>query len=328
MTKRLKYLDYAKGIGIIALLFAHTMNTEENYIGIWITSWFMPIFFIVSGIILQKKFRGGTTTSDILTLVKKRIFQLVIPFVIFCTLLALFYSGLSVVSGEKPDIVSYIFRIVKFEGIDSLWFIPCYFLTELLMCILLLVKGVIGKIIRIGFLLFGICSIIFTLRFPRVLVFDCYVFTYIGFLFGRFDLIGRINIFFACILFAAGVPLAIYNGGVGMAALLFNKGYLYIINAIITSTAIISICRFIEQKEWKLSFLDYFGKNSIVVLCTNNLLIETIRLLDGKLTGNFLLSTGIWGSILFTLILIGLEFLIIKISEGPLGVIFGKKRKN
>lgn len=59
MSKRLKHLDYSKGFGIIMLLLAHTMNIEDHYIGIWISSFFMPIFFVIDGIILFEKFGGG-----------------------------------------------------------------------------------------------------------------------------------------------------------------------------------------------------------------------------------------------------------------------------
>lgn len=326
MNKRLLFLDYAKGFGIIALLFAHTMNTEEHYVGIWITSWFMPIFFVVSGIILQKKFGGVTAPKNIVELVKKRLFQLGVPYLFFGTLLSVFYILLSIVSGESPNVIYYLVRIITLKGIDSLWFIPCYFLTELLMCILLLFENVIGKVIRIAFLIFGIVNITLSIDFPFVLIFDCYVFTYFGYVVSKYSIIEKTNIFVALFLFIIGIPLAIFNGGVSLASLHFNYGYLYIINAVINSFAILAIFYYFEQKTINIKFLDFFGKNTIVVLCTNNLLIETIRLLDSKLTGDILMTLGIWGSIIFTIILIVIEAGIIKMSQSKLGVLFGKKR--
>lgn len=108
----------------------------------------------------------------------------------------------------------------------------------------------------------------------------------------------------------------------------FNIGALFFINAVILSFAVLTIFNFIENKYSKnLKILSYFGKNSIVVLCTNNLLIETIRLLDYKLTGNILLQYPLVGSFIFTFILILIEAIIIKIAQGRLGLIFGMKGK-
>lgn len=52
---RHKYIDYAKGLAIILMLFAHTMS-GENMINTWIFSFHMPIFFIISGILMAKKY--------------------------------------------------------------------------------------------------------------------------------------------------------------------------------------------------------------------------------------------------------------------------------
>ena len=323
--KRILYLDYAKGLGIIALLFAHTMNVEEHYIGVWITSWFMPIFFLVCGIILQKKFRGGTTLSDFVITFKKRLFQLCVPYVVFCLTLTLFYFVLSMLAKEPFDLVKYLIRIVKLDGIDSLWFIPCYFIVELFMILTLAISGKIGEIVRLLIAIASALCIIFNISFPFVLELECYLFVYFGFQISRFGIFEKSPIWFSSILFLAGIPLAIYNGPVGLASREFGYGYLYIINAFLTSAAIIAIFAYIDKREVKLSFLEYFGKDSIVILCTNNLLIEILRLLDSKLTGNLLLSFGIWGSVFFTAVLIILEYLIIKLSHTKLGVLFGKK---
>ena len=73
--------------------------------------------------------------------------------------------------------------------------------------------------------------------------------------------------------------------------------------------------------------LSLFGQNTIVILCTNNLLIETIRLADHKLTGDFLLKTGLAGSLLFTALLILIEIPVIKLASGPFAPMFGKQAK-
>lgn len=326
--KRLKYLDYAKGFAILLMLFAHTM-TDSNYLHNWIFSFHMPIFFIIGGIILEKKFRRGTQPCDILVLLKKRAFQLGIPYLFWGILLALFYSALSIVSGNQPKFFEYGLRLICFRGIDSLWFLPAYFFAELLTCLLLLIKGIAGKIIRISFFVCGVACILFSIRFPFSLVLVCFCFTYCGYIIAYFEIIEKINIFIALVMFAAGIPLAIINGSVGLSALTFNNGFLYILNSLITSIAVISILYCFEQKNVHLSFLEFFGRDSIVVLCTNNLLIEAIRVLDSKLTGNILINLGLIGCVVFTVILIALELCIIYFSKkGCLSHLFGKRKTN
>lgn len=327
MNKRLKYIDYSKGFAILCMVFAHTMNVEEHKIGIWITSWFMPIFFLICGIILFKKFGGGATPIEFINVLKKRLFQLGIPYIVFCLLLTIFYFALAKIAGEPFDAIKYIIRIIKLDGIDSLWFIPCYFIVEIAMVLLLMIRGNIGKIIRILFAVIALLCILFNWSFPFVLEVECYLFVYIGFLCARFSLIEKCSVWLAIIVLMLCIPSAIYNGAVGLAARIFGLGYLYVINAVFTSIAIISLFYFCEKRKIHLVFFEFYGKNSIIVLCTNNILIETVRLLDHKITGDFLLKNGLWGSVVFTAILIAIEFFVIKLSQTKMGVFFGKNYK-
>lgn len=324
-NKRLVFLDNSKGFAILCMLFAHTMNVAEHRIGIWISSWFMPIFFIICGIILQKKYVEGATFSDFKRTLMKRAFQLGVPYLVFCSLLTAFYFILSRIANEPFDIIRYILRIVKLDGIDSLWFIPCYFIVEIFMILLIMIRGSIGKSVRLLLAVFGVLCIIFHWSFPFVLEVECYSFVYIGFLLSKIDALYTCPIWLSIIMIIVGVPLALINGAVGLASGEFGYGYLYVINAVLTSVAIMAIFAYFEKKEVRIPFFEIFGKDSIVVLCTNNLLIEIIRLIDYKVTGNFLLNAGIWGSVIFTGILIIIELLIISLSHTKIGVIFGKR---
>ena len=103
---------------------------------------------------------------------------------------------------------------------------------------------------------------------------------------------------------------------------------IYFSCAIITSIAITSLFNKFESRKWTvLKYLEEYGKNSIVLLVTNNLIIETIRLLDYKVFGNFLINLDIIGSIILTVFLVGIEWWIIKASKGLLAPIFGHVRK-
>lgn len=100
-------------------------------------------------------------------------------------------------------------------------------------------------------------------------------------------------------------------------ASMFDMGssMLYFINALGLSLVLLTFCRYLEQHSFHFQkLLLYFGVNSIIVLCTNNLLIEVIRLLDYKTLGIF--SSNFIPSFFFFLIIFTLEIPIIKIFEG------------
>ena len=100
---------------------------------------------------------------------------------------------------------------------------------------------------------------------------------------------------------------------------------IYFFTAIVTSISIMGILKKMESKEniLILKVLELYGKNSIVILCTNNLLIEIIRLLDFKIMGNALISMGMSGSILLFIVLMLIEYPIIQLANGILAPIFG-----
>ena len=51
-NKRIEYLDYVKGFGILLVILGH-VYTGDNYIKIWLCSFHMPLFFIISGCLLK-----------------------------------------------------------------------------------------------------------------------------------------------------------------------------------------------------------------------------------------------------------------------------------
>lgn len=74
--------------------------------------------------------------------------------------------------------------------------------------------------------------------------------------------------------------------------------------------------------------LEYWGKNSIKILCLHGFIIEIIRLVDYKIFGNVLVCMGRWEGVVFTSII-----MIILTSSMPLinkflWWSFGERREN
>ncbi len=79
----------------------------------------------------------------------------------------------------------------------------------------------------------------------------------------------------------------------GISALEFQNVFLFYLIAIVESISLLAIFTQINRLcQRRLRLLELFGRNTIVVVCTNNLFIEIVRLLDHKITGDILLQWG------------------------------------
>lgn len=135
--KRLDYLDMAKGIGMVLVLMGHLQGEQifelSPYIHPWcvfIFSFHMPMFFIISGILISIKNDEAKPLSEI---AKKRFSGIMVPYFWF----SLFYLSVVVYSLIKGGIkvqtlLVQIWYVVSGYGMNVLWFLPALYLGELL----------------------------------------------------------------------------------------------------------------------------------------------------------------------------------------------------
>lgn len=331
MNNRLKYLDYTKGFAILLMILAHCMS-DNNLLHNWIFSFHMPIFFVVCGCLTAMKYDGRQTGfRDFKSHLIKRLKQIGVPYIVFCLVLIAFYFSLSLLSHSDYNILESLFSVVTLKGIDSLWFLPVYFLAEMIFVFVFLkfnkiVRCCISFGIIIG--LFFTASIIPDIGLLKLIVkvLVSLVFVYFGYIIFKYNIIKKINTFFSLLLLLIGSILQYFNGFVAIGSLEFGNIFLFNLNALLLSLAIISLFKNIENKtKNELKLLSYFGKNTIVVLCTNNLLIEILRMSDHFITKDILLSLGYLGVAILFVVLCLLEVLVIRISDTKLCILFGKK---
>ena len=291
---RLRYIDFTKGLAIILMIFGHTMS-KINCLHIWIYSFHMPIFFIICGIIMCRKGRQKSY-SLLKEKIIRRWYTLGIPYLFFGGVLILFYTILDLLDGQPISFFSRLLRVITFQGIDALWFIPVYCFSEIIM------------------------KIIYKYKWRDIIIVnvpdDC-----VG---NVIEKLGRIKY----ILLIIAAMLAQVNGSVEMIEGRIGNPVVYFLCATMTSVSVLALFKNAESNNSKLLLvLEKYGKNTIVLLVTNNLLIEMIRLIDYKITGNILIRLGIFGSILFTVGLLIIEWWFIKVANGPLGFLFGRMRE-
>ena len=315
-TKRLLFIDYAKGVAILLMLLQHC-TPQHDYFRQITQAFVLPLFFVVGGFIWNYKECSGKSVGLSYGYLIKRGKQLGIPYFLAGIVLILFYWILSTFSGTT-SLVENIIKLITFQGIDSLWFLPVYFLSEILFLLLLAFKdNRIIILIDVAILILLVLIVPFEgSKWPFALfeksLMGCLFFSG-GFLFSHFHS-GKNSLLIITIVSLLGISCSLINGFASFAEL--HSPVLFFLSGLALSVAIICILRKYEHSSLPVSkSLSFFGKETLFILCTNNLLIESVRLIDHKVSGDFLLNIGVLGNLLLFFIITLLEVLLIYSSR-------------
>lgn len=136
-NKRLDYLDMAKGIGMLLVLMGHLQGDAiyqfSPYLQPWcvfIFSFHMPMFFIISGILMAIKNDEAKSFKEI---AKRRFKGIMIPYYWFSA----FYLSVVVFELIRGNIAIQtllinLWYVISGYGMNVLWFLPAIYLGELL----------------------------------------------------------------------------------------------------------------------------------------------------------------------------------------------------
>ena len=134
---RKKYLDNAKGIAIIFVIIGHIFYPATIFKR-WFYSFHLPIFFIISGMLLYK---NCTQEKELNLKMSKKIKSLGIPYLTFSFLSTIAIALLSIIKGESKNIIidgikNNVKAILLLRGVKATWFLPCLFLSIFLFYII------------------------------------------------------------------------------------------------------------------------------------------------------------------------------------------------
>ena len=315
--QRITWIDTIKGICILLLLFSHS-QTEFDLLKTWIFSFMLPAFFIVCGYLAYYKYPEGLKPGQLGDFLSKRWYNLFIPYFLFGVIFILYINFIRFISGNPLLLVPQFTRLLSMEGIASMWFLPTYFFSELLFLFFLtIVKG--KARLFIVALTVIILSLIeqTTLSWPIDILYrvaEGTAFIYIAFIFASYKIENKISIPVAVILLVIASISTAFNQGASMNDMKIVP--LYFINAIIITLSMICLINRVGQKYGDNRMITFYGKNSLIIVCTNNLIIEFLRLLDHKLFNDSLLQIGYLGIIIFFIIITLCEYPLLKLFEG------------
>lgn len=349
-SKRLSYIDMAKGIAIILVVAGHSTLMGKGPLT-FITSFHMPLFFIISGLLFYYK---NTKSENFKSFARKRFFGMMVPYISFSVIyLILYYLQLKSSELVTPEYIhdAYL-QTFSLYGISVLWFLPAIFFGEIIFC--LLIKKLPGKvsaiiIIILAFvptLLKGRLDVLIpnaittdALRFLRLfLAFllrlpGAVTFLGIGYALGmaKEKLIEKrgpvkpyLEVLIGIFLIGADAVLAFLNGGVDMHYVSYNNPFLFYTAATSASLGILLICKHLPN----IRPLSFFGKNSLIVMLTH---LDCLMVISGLSFAwwmdSFISFAKYYMYILnFTLFMVVVETAFIFLINNCLFFLIGKKK--
>lgn len=279
---RQTYLDMARGVAIILVVMGHRgfISSRTNT---WISSFHLPLFFIVSGIILAIK---NEQVLEIKQFIIKKIKSLLIPYFLFsfCSMALDFHFIPSGPENLIPDFKLHLLQTFTLQGYSVMWFLPVTFFGELLVFLLFSYQKNKSSIITaatiatsiLGCLIYNILpieygsvpSIILKIVVKSIIA---AAFMCIGMEFYKISkyLDGKVKspvqLLIGIVLFAINIPAAWFIVLKDLNNLVLGFVSVYFILGITGGCGLILICKNIIN----IAPLTYFGRNSLIVFCTH-----------------------------------------------------------
>lgn len=281
--KRLTYLDMAKGIGIFLVILGHIEYIREDTLK-WISSFHMPLFFVIGGILAYEKREEGRPLFSALA---ARARGTLVPYAAF-TIMLLTMNTLE--HFLEPGALSgaqlarqYVDAATGY-GIHILWFLPAYFTAGAIF--LLLEKGLrpVSRNLAVLLLAVGAYGVTVIFRLDQYAVTDLPLIGFAGMdllitllrgiLAMPFLLMGwYLGAFYGRLPRKAFPVLALLLIPGGILALhlsVFDLHYLYVepwhyLAAFLSCAGLTALMRALPA----IRPLAWLGRNSLVIMCTH-----------------------------------------------------------
>lgn len=266
-------IDLLKGFGIILMILGHIHF--GSYFAIYCATFFMPLFYVVSGYL----FHGRDNTKDFLI---KKSKTLLVPYYMFAIfhLLITFASGRN---GEKKLINVLLYPTRDEMPIaGALWFLMSLFVCEVLFYMeTKYLKKYSFFVNVVWFIILTVIPNLIGIELPFTLetVGAGVLYMSVGIILKHYDKSLNLNIIITVVLIAIHIALCNVNGYVNYRKAVFGNYIIYIVLSLVAIIGYWNLARIIERKckESKMvSCISYIGRNSIVYLVLNQLIIDVV----------------------------------------------------
>lgn len=294
--KRYKYLDIARGIGLMLVIISHSCGLSR-----YLIYYYIPLFFILSGYVYKEGRSYGENIS-------RKAKHLLVPYFGYSAMLLAFYAvtgrrGQELLESAFGIIYSryclydttmstdnvYLFTIAN----GAMWYLTAYFVTSLLYH-LVIDRCLSNK----KFLL--VCMAVFTVitmaladlpvLLPWSMDIACVatIFMIVGTLLGRNEFFENPpNLLLAAGMFAAYMILCTVNPGLNMSIREYGQhGKISVVLFILIGLSGSILCVWVAkliQNSFIGCVLSYIGQNTIVLLAFHILGLELFEIIAGKI---------------------------------------------
>ncbi len=339
-NRRIDWIDAAKGIGIILVVFSHlTTNGDPNRI--FMFSFHMPLFFFLSGFVFNNN-------HSFKTFFLKRLRALYLPYILFLIFDCL--SGLAInilkngfsfskigeiISLFFQHLIGYDLNLSEYLLNAPIWFMCALFFVEIYFYFLVKLPKIVPAACAVLFMPLSAIEII-KLPFCLNYFFAVSVFLILGYLsknalitlFEDYALRFRprernIILFAVGLIFAVAVYfLSSVNGMVSMQSLSLKNRFFYYTCAILGIVSVLLFARLLQ----KVRILCFYGKNSIVILCLHYYLCRFIIPAGFQILGLRSYLYHPLTELLLLVFVMAVMYPVILFCNKHLGFLFGKKR--
>lgn len=283
--ERLNYFDIAKGIGIILVIIGHIEYVEQG-VRDYIVSFHMPLFFIVSGMLMLVT---GEKDRPLKKLFFRKLQRIMLVYAIFSVLYLIIdicYYYITHLGDGWQTVRNDAIDSLMLYGISVLWFLPALFFGE--MIFLLILKLMNRLLPRLDYLATALActalAVIIYLPLCRienhfmkafVRFFICAAFVSIGYcihsIIKNLQIPAPAYALAGTVLLAAVYFTAQINGTVDMHFGVYGSLFFYFLTAVIGSMGVILLSRSLEKlsRTIPVRILIYYGKNSLIVMITH-----------------------------------------------------------
>lgn len=132
-SAHLGFVDAAKGLGILAVIWGH-MDYLWSTSSVWFSSFKLAVFFVVVGLLKARRYEARGQEESCGAVWGKRLYSLVIPYGVYSLLAILAHLAFAAVrhQGMLEALRGDVLLTVTLRGIATLWFLPTLLLAELL----------------------------------------------------------------------------------------------------------------------------------------------------------------------------------------------------
>ncbi len=289
--KRIGYLDMARGIGMILVVLGHITFVDES-LRRFITSFHMPLFLMISGILL---YITKTEERSFSQIVKGKCKSILLPYFVFSMGAILLELVRAMVKNLDMGEVLFrdVFQTICLQGFSTFWFLPTLFLGELIFIRVrqtrsLRVTGVIGACIMVFMYLVSFVEQDFYQMHVGILGYELlhdvllvpiragiaagYIF--LGYFLGILLEKKRVPLFEG--LWGIGMLLAMafvssVTGFIDLRFLQIGNPIVFLLRTVCGSLGVLLLCRSLENvADSPLGrVLRFYGQNSLIIMVTH-----------------------------------------------------------